>query len=126
MNTLNGEAAMNNGIQSMINNCQVALIKTTLNENGNSTAQGIIIQDNNQYAPKRNGQKVINPNAGVNLTVHITGDVPVINQFILGIRFQNLRVTSVYATSQLNSTFANVHYVLEADGFIFPKQEGER
>ena len=125
MNDLNGVVIANNGIQNFLRSCEVALIKTTLNVNGQATATAIILQDRNNYPAKKNGEAVANPNGGKNLTVHITGDTPVINQFVTGIQFENLRVTSVYATSQQDSTFATVHYSLTADRIIFPKKQGE-
>lgn len=125
MNNLNGVVIANQGIQNFMRNCEVALIKTTINTNGQTTATGIILQDRNSYPAKKNGEAVVNPNGGKNLTVHITGDTRVINQFIPGISFENLRVTSVYASSQSDSTFATVNYSLTADRIIFPKKQGE-
>lgn len=126
MNELNGVVIANNGIQDFMRNCEIALIKTTINNNGQTTATAIILQDTNSYPAKKNGEALVNVNAGKNLTIHITGgDTPVINRFITGIQFQNLHVTSVYATSQQDSTFATVHYSLTADRIIFPKKQGE-
>ena len=58
--------------------------------------------------------------------IHITGDTPVINQFVAGIHLQNVRVTSVYATTAQDSTFATVHYSLTAAAIIFPKNGDEK
>ena len=64
MNDLNGIVISNNGINTFLNRCELALIKTSLNSNQQTTATVIILQDNNSYPTKKNGQAVVNPNGG--------------------------------------------------------------
>lgn len=100
--------------------------KVVLDKNGNPSgyrADLVITRDATQVV-KGTGEIVKSPNVGEVITVNINNPhVPEVDHMVLNVKLINPVVHSVYATSQVDSTFATINWSLSASDIQFPNSQ---
>ena len=127
---INHAAVENLGLQQIINQgkWEFAFLKAKaiVDKAGNTNgyrADLVITRDNTQII-KSNGELVKSPNVGEVITVNVVNqDVPEVDHMVLGAKLVNPVVHSVYASSSLDSTFANINWSISATNLIFPNNQ---
>ena len=128
---LNLVSIVNKGIEQAFEELDFALLKTRPIADDNGEVQGyratvVVTADHSNYT-RSNGEKVEGANAGevLQLTVH-SSQVPTIKGMIVGIKLIKPQVQAVYATTALDSTFANINLSITAENIILPSNKGGR
>lgn len=116
---------VDNGLKSVLNSgkLEFALLKTKpiVDEHGATNgyrATLAITRDATRYV-KNDGEVVNSPNLGEVITVTVkAAPVPEIRKMVMGVKLVNPTVHSVYATSALDSSFAQINWSVTADNIV--------
>lgn len=120
------------GLKNILNSNKLELallkIKPIIDEHGAATgyrATLAITRDATRYV-KTDGEVVISPNLGETITVIVkSSQIPDIKSMVTGVKLVNPIVHSLYATSSVDSTYAQINCSISADNIVVANGDGK-
>lgn len=122
--------ALNLGISGSLKRTQMSMLSRSEVTNDNGDVIGyratvLVTEDNNKYV-KRDGEVVEGPNSLQTFTVLVnSNNMPKGKGMISNIELIHPRIVSNYATSQLGSTFAQIHATIVCDDIRTGENRGQ-